>query len=153
MSECSLCLIDYHSKQFIHTGCCKQKFCINCALKLIKISDIGLPYFSSCPFCRDKFFICLNELGNWNKPQLLKLIKIYSDKPSTVIFHNTSATDIADGELEQNIDAEIEQMVEEDLVIALENPNYADSVITNISGVWRNMLGQQVNPPQPNDDT
>jgi len=150
MSECSLCLTDYHSKQFIHTGCCKQKFCINCALKLIKISDIGLPYFDNCPFCRSKFFICLNELANWNKPQLLSLIKIYADKPSTIIFHNTSATDIADNNIDID-NNELEQMGEEDLIM-LENENYADSVITNVSGVWRNMLGQVVNPPQPNDD-
>tara|TARA_R110000796_G_scaffold60647_1_gene140356 strand:+ start:688 stop:1140 length:453 start_codon:yes stop_codon:yes gene_type:complete len=148
MSECCLCLTDYHSKQFIHTCCCKQKFCVNCALKLIKISDIGLPYFDNCPFCRDKFFICLNQLTNWNKPQLLNLIKIYSDKPSTIIFHNTSASDIADND----IDDEIEHMGQEDLVM-LENANYADSVITNISGTWRNMIGQIVNPPQPIEDT
>ena len=88
MGECPLCFNDYHSKQFIHTCCCRQKFCISCSLKMMKISDIGLPYFESCPFCREKFYLCLNQLDNFNKPQLLKLIKIYSERPPLVYLHS-----------------------------------------------------------------
>lgn len=133
MGECALCLNDYHSKQFIHTGCCRQKFCITCALKMMKISDIGLPYFESCPFCREKFYLCLNQLETFNKPQLLKLIKIYSDRPPIVYFHNSVNTN------------EMEQMSAEDTALINEYPN---SAMTNVNGEWTNLLGEVVNPEE-----
>lgn len=124
--ECSLCLTNYHSKQFIHTSCCKQRFCVNCALKMIKISDIGLPYFTSCPFCRQKFSLCLNELSNWNKPQLLQLIEIYANRPPSVYFHNLTQHQIITGD-----------------ELAHQYPN---SAITNVNGEWTNLLGEIVEP-------
>jgi len=143
MSECPLCLTDYHSKQFIHTGCCRQKFCISCSLKMMKISDIGLPYFESCPFCREKFYLCLNQLETFNKPQLLKLIKIYSDRPPLVYFHSLVSQTI-----NANTDevSETDQMTEEDTnALIHQHPN---SVITNVNGEWTNMLGEVVNPEE-----
>lgn len=143
MSECPLCLTDYHSKQFIHTGCCRQKFCISCGLKMMKISDIGLPYFESCPFCREKFYLCLNQLETFNKPQLLKLIKIYSDRPPLVYFHSLVSQTI-----NANTDevSETDQMTEEDTnALIHQHPN---SVITNVNGEWTNMLGEVVNPEE-----
>ena len=122
--ECSLCLNDYHNKQFIHTTCCKQRFCVNCGLKMLKISDIGLPYFESCPFCRKKFSLCLNEITHWNKPQLLQLIETYSNRPPYVYFHQLRSTNIAH--------------------------QYPNSAITNVNGEWTNMLGDIVESPPTN---
>ena len=148
MGECPLCLTDYHSKQFITTGCCRQKFCISCGLQMIKISDIGLPYFESCPFCREKFYLCLNQLDNFNKPQLLNLIKIYSNRPPLVYFHSLVSHTIntntpSETELSETQLSETFQMSNEDTSLIHQHPN---SVITNVNGQWTNMLGEVVNP-------
>ena len=142
MGECPLCLTDYHSKQFIHTGCCRQKFCISSRIKMIKISDIGLPYFESCPFCREKFYLCLNQLETFNKPQLLKLIKIYSDRPPLVYFHSLVSQTINTNTEEAS---ETEQMSAVDTALIHQHPN---SVITNVNGEWTNMVGEVVNPEE-----
>tara|TARA_E500000318_G_scaffold53895_1_gene50230 strand:+ start:2437 stop:2793 length:357 start_codon:yes stop_codon:yes gene_type:complete len=110
---------------------------------MIKISDIGLPYFESCPFCREKFYLCLNQLETFNKPQLLKLIKIYSDRPPLVYFHSLVSQTI-----NANTDevSETDQMTEEDTnALIHQHPN---SVITNVNGEWTNMLGEVVNPEE-----